>query len=75
MQMGGRDCALTPFFRAVRSVPLAERQDGGLGPAGSALFKGRACPLLGLSKNLKARAGKEILRGRDVPGLVKRTIC
>ena len=38
-------------------------------------FKGRACPLLGLSKNLKARAGKEIFRGRDVPSLVERTIC
>ena len=38
-------------------------------------FKGRACPLLGLSKNLKVRAGKEIFRGRDVPSLVERTIC
>ena len=38
-------------------------------------FKGRACPLLGSSKNPKARAGKEIFRGRDVPGLFERTIC
>ena len=37
-------------------------------------IKGRAWPLLGSSRNLKARAGKEILRGRDVPGLVERTI-
>ena len=38
-------------------------------------IKGGACPLLGLSKNLKARAGKKILRGRDVLGLVERTMC
>ena len=25
-------------------------------------FKGRACPLLGLLRNMKARAGQEILR-------------
>ena len=44
-------------------------------PSRRPLIKGRACPLLGLSKNLKARAEKEILRGPDVPGLVERTMC
>ena len=28
MQMGGRDCALKPFFRAVCSVPLSSKTEG-----------------------------------------------
>ena len=78
-KIGARGTAVVfygPENRCFGHVQWAHRRPQMLEICGHAPceFKGRACPLLGLLRNPKARAGQDILRGRDVPGLVERTI-